>query len=140
QRLAADVLLRAEPRVPGGRSDVPLREWPGAVKVLAVGAALGVAAFLPLPPAQAQQGAAVLFQNVRIFDGKGDTLSASSNVLVRGNKIEKISPAAITADAAQTLVIDGAGRVLMPGLIDAHWHAMLIRPTPAVAITGDVGY
>jgi imidazolonepropionase-like amidohydrolase len=28
----------------------------------------------------------------------------------------------------------------MPGLIDAHWHAMLIRPNPAQAIVGDVGY
>jgi hypothetical protein len=27
-------------------------------------------------PAHAQQGAAVLFQNVRIFDGKGNALSA----------------------------------------------------------------
>ena len=119
---------------------MPSREWSGVVKVLTVVAALSLPALLPLLPAQAQQGAAVLFQNVRIFDGRSDTLSASSNVLVRGNKIEKISPAAITADAAQTVVIDGGGRVLMPGLIDAHWHAMLIRPTPAAAIAGDVGY
>ena len=28
----------------------------------------------------------------------------------------------------------------MPGLIDAHWHAMLIRPNPAEAIVSDVGY
>ena len=28
----------------------------------------------------------------------------------------------------------------MPGLIDAHWHAMLVRPTPAQALTWDVGY
>jgi imidazolonepropionase-like amidohydrolase len=28
----------------------------------------------------------------------------------------------------------------MPGLIDAHWHAMLVRPTPAVVIGSDVGY
>jgi imidazolonepropionase-like amidohydrolase len=28
----------------------------------------------------------------------------------------------------------------MPGLIDAHWHAMLVRPTPAEAVTWDVGY
>ena len=28
----------------------------------------------------------------------------------------------------------------MPGLIDAHWHAMLVRPTPAGLLTGDVGY
>ncbi|WP_375781176.1 amidohydrolase family protein [Bradyrhizobium sp. ma5] len=89
------------------------------------------------PPARAQQDAGVLFQNVRIFDGKNGALSGPSNVLVRNNKIEKISTAAITADAQ---VIAGDGRVLMPGLIDAHWHAMLVRPTPAAAIAGDVGY
>jgi imidazolonepropionase-like amidohydrolase len=119
---------------------MPSREWSGVVKILTVIAALCLPVLLPLLPAQAQQGVAVLFQNVRIFDGRSDTLSASSNVLVKGNTIERISPAAITADAAQTVVIDGGGRVLMPGLIDAHWHAMLIRPTPAVAIAGDVGY
>jgi len=87
-------------------------------------------------PLQAQQDSAVLFRNVRIFDGKNATLSAASNVLIRNRKIEKIS----TADIAATgQVIDGGGRVLMPGLIDAHWHAMLVRPTPAAAL-GDVGY
>ncbi|WP_426407845.1 amidohydrolase family protein [Bradyrhizobium ganzhouense] len=87
-------------------------------------------------PAPAQQDAAVLFRNVRIFDGKNATLSVASNVLVRDGKIEKIS----TADIAATgLIIAGGGRVLMPGLIDAHWHAMLVRPTPTAAL-GDVGY
>jgi imidazolonepropionase-like amidohydrolase len=89
------------------------------------------------PPARAQQSPAVLFQNVRIFDGKNATLSTPSNVLVRDNKIERISTAAITADGQ---VINGGGRVLMPGLIDAHWHAMLVRPTPVSALNGDVGY
>ena len=28
----------------------------------------------------------------------------------------------------------------MPGLIDNHWHTMLVRPLPAQAIDGDVGY
>ncbi len=102
--------------------------------------AMVIALNLMILPAQAQQGAVVLFQNVRIFDGRSAALSAPSNVLVRGNKIEKISPASATSDAGQTVAIDGAGRVLMPGLIDAHWHAMLIRPTPASAIGGDVGY
>ena len=119
---------------------MPLKEWPGALKLRTVIAALSLPALLPLLPAQAQPGAAVLFQNVRIFDGRSDTLSAPSSVLVRDNKIAKISSAAIAADAAPTVVIDGGGRVLMPGLIDAHWHAMLIRPTPAVAIAGDIGY
>ena len=28
----------------------------------------------------------------------------------------------------------------MPGLIDNHWHTMLVRPSPAQAIEGDLGY
>lgn len=87
----------------------------------------------PLP---APSGA-ILFENVRIFDGKASTLSAASNVLVKGNVIERISTAAIEPAGAE--VIAGGGRVLMPGLIDAHWHAMLIASTPAEAM-GDVGF
>jgi imidazolonepropionase-like amidohydrolase len=82
----------------------------------------------------------VVFQNVRIFDGKNDVLSGASNVLVKNNKIEKISTAAIAVDNAQTITVNGEGRVLMPGLIDAHWHAMLVNPTPAAALVNDVGY
>jgi imidazolonepropionase-like amidohydrolase len=78
--------------------------------------------------------------NVRIFDGKSATLSTFSNVLVRGNKIEAISTQPIPADRrADTRTIAGGGRTLMPGLIDAHWHAMMVRVTPAQAF-GDVGY
>src|SRR5215471_10773750 len=88
------------------------------------------------PPANAS---ATLFQNVRVFDGKGGSLSAPSNVLIKGNIIERISTGPITAEPGVT-VIAGEGRTLMPGLIDAHWHAMLVRPDPAQAIGGDVGY
>jgi imidazolonepropionase-like amidohydrolase len=80
-----------------------------------------------------------LFNNVRIFDGKSGALSAPSNVLVKGNIIERISTAPIAADPATT-VIAGGGRTLMPGLIDAHWHTMLVRPTAQEAIAGDIGY
>lgn len=80
----------------------------------------------------------VLFENVRIFDGKGATsLSAPSNVLVKGNVIARISIDPVEADGA--LRIAGNGRTLMPGLIDAHWHAMLARATPAESF-GDVGF
>ncbi|MBN8913604.1 MAG: amidohydrolase family protein [Rhizobiales bacterium] len=83
----------------------------------------------------------VLFENVRVFDGKSDALSGNVNVLVRGNTIEKITPDPVAVDrSAKTKIIAGGGRTLMPGLIDAHWHAMLIRPDPMQAIAGDVGY
>src|SRR5262245_58585064 len=85
-------------------------------------------------------GPVTVFSNVRIFDGKSDKLSAPTNVLVRGNKIEKISDKPIPTDRrADTTLIDGAGRTLMPGLIDVHWHAMMIRSTPA-DLFGNVGY
>src|SRR5262245_8317301 len=101
---------------------------------------------LGLSSAVCAQGAAsaeqtgTLFENVRIFDGKSDALSVTMNVLVRGNTIENISEASIpTGHLSNTKVIAGGGRTLMPGLIDAHWHAMLIRVTPAQSF-GDVGY
>jgi imidazolonepropionase-like amidohydrolase len=82
----------------------------------------------------------VLFQNVRIFDGKSAALSAPSNVLVRGDLIDKISTDPIPVDNTNVTIIDGRGRTLMPGLIDVHWHAMLARPNPAVALASDIGY
>ena len=66
--------------------------------------------------AQTTVAGATLFQNVRIYDGTGNSLSAPSNVLVRGNRIERISRAPIPVDSAVgSLVIDGGGRTLMPG-------------------------
>ena len=86
-------------------------------------------------------GGVTLFQNVRIFDGKSAVLSAPSNVLVRGNKVETISAQPIAVDRrADTRIIDGGGRTLMPGLIDMHWHAMMVRPTPAMLLSSDLGY
>ena len=91
--------------------------------------------------AQTTVGGATLFQNVRIYDGTGKSLSAPSNVLVRGNRIERISRAPIPVDpAAASVVIDGSGRTLMPGLIDAHWHTLLVRPRFTELLTVDVGY
>ena len=92
-------------------------------------------------PSTPTGGAVTLFQNVRIFDGKGTTLSGPRNVLVRGNKIERISTDPIPTDrSATTMLIDGGGRTLMPGLIDMHWHTMLVRPTPAALLAGDIGH
>jgi len=91
--------------------------------------------------AQTTVAGATLFQNVRIYDGTGKFLSAPSNVLVRGNRIERISRAPIPVDpAVGSIVIDGGGRTLMPGLIDAHWHTLLVRPRFTELLTVDVAY
>jgi imidazolonepropionase-like amidohydrolase len=112
------------------------RIFAAALPLMAVG--LASAAHSQGNPPEKDAGA-TLFENVRIFDGKGASRSAPSNVLIKGNIIERISTEPIAAEPGVT-VIAGNGRTLMPGLIDAHWHAMLIRPNPAQAIVGDAGY
>src|SRR5215831_12327040 len=76
-----------------------------------------VAALAAVGRAQAPTSPAIVFENVRIFDGKSDRLSGSSNVLVIGNVIKTISSAPI-ADPPGTTVqrIRGNGHTLMPGL------------------------
>ena len=82
------------------------------LKAQAALAALLAAFLCSAFPALAQQDSAILFRNVKIFDGKSGALTAPSNVLVRDGKIATISTADITATgqttAAQT--IDGGGR------------------------------
>jgi imidazolonepropionase-like amidohydrolase len=86
-------------------------------------------------------GAATLFQNVRIFDGRSAALSAPSNVLVRGNTIARISAIPITFGTnAEVRIIAANGRVLMPGLIDAHWHAFMTATPQMVLMTADPNY
>ena len=91
--------------------------------------------------AQAAPASAVLIENVRIFDGKGSALSAPSNVLVQGNKIARISTTPIPADLrADARVIQGGGRTLMPGLIDAHVHITFEGIPQQAALFGDTGF
>jgi len=118
------------------------------MKILVAPAALSVALLVLSVAVCAQQQSrpettpsVTLFQNVRVFDGKNLTLIGPTNVLVRGNTIEKISNVPIPADrSGNTQIINGGGRTLIPGLIDAHWHAMLVRPPVASLLTVDTGY
>jgi imidazolonepropionase-like amidohydrolase len=67
----------------------------------------------------------VLINNVQIFNGK-DEKTITGNVLIVNNLISKISTAPIpTNKSGETTIIDGKGKFLMPGLIDAHTHIMM---------------
>jgi imidazolonepropionase-like amidohydrolase len=84
---------------------------------------------------------ATLFQNVRIFDGKSAALSAPANVLVKDGAIARISEGPIALGAnAKVRIIAAGGRVLMPGLIDAHWHAFMAATPQMVLMTADPNY
>ncbi|MGH6797162.1 MAG: amidohydrolase family protein [Roseiarcus sp.] len=79
------------------------------------------------------------FTNARLFDGKSDALLHDLRVVVDGKTIKAVEPAEAALDAG-VRIIDCGGRVLMPGLIDAHWHAMMAPLPLTVLMTADVGY
>lgn len=90
---------------------------------------------------QAARPTALLFENVRVFDGKSTVLSPPSNVLVVGNRIHTVSTAPIAPEPGlQVRTIAGRGRTLMPGLIDAHVHLMMAAPDQMAAMTTEIGF
>jgi imidazolonepropionase-like amidohydrolase len=83
----------------------------------------------------------VLFESVRIFDGKSDVQSAPSNVLIVGKTIKSISAAPIVVPPDMSVVrIAGGCRTLTPGLIDAHTHIMFATVPLAAILTADIGF
>ncbi len=66
-------------------------------------------------------GKHTIFRNARIFDGDSAKLIEYADVIVSGGQIKDIAQGQVQAGAADE-VVDCAGRVLMPGLIDAHVH------------------
>jgi imidazolonepropionase-like amidohydrolase len=89
------------------------------IAVGAIGASRSRNPSAPLPSGGGTADGTFIVRDVRLFDGS-DVVERTS-VLVRGGKIERIGvdlerPAGVD-------VIEGAGRTLIPGLIDSHTHA-----------------
>ncbi len=106
----------------------------GAGAVLAMFAGFG----LPRPARGQTQGKPLLLTNLRIFDGRNLALRADVDLLIQGDRVADLVPRG--QGPAEADRIDGGGRVLMPGLIDAHWHATLVGVTQLTALTADISY
>ena len=118
------------------------RKFSHRSSVAAAGATFGAfAAGSGSTPARAASspGSRLAFTNVRLFDGKSDALLRGFKVVVDGKTIMAVEPAAAPLDPGAR-IIDCGGRVLMPGLIDTHWHAMMASLPVTVLMTADVGY
>jgi len=71
-----------------------------------------------------------LIRNARIFTADGKTIESGS-VLVRNGKIAEIyEGAAPDADKLKATPIEGMGKTLLPGLIDAHVHLAALGGAP----------
>lgn len=80
---------------------------------------------------------ALRISNVNIFDSIEGRITGPQDVTLRDNLIESITPPDGDANGPK---IDGTGKTLMPGLIDAHWHAMFTTISALVAQVSELGY
>ena len=79
--------------------------------LLSAGCADPKAPDAPPPPS-------TLIRNARVFDGS--TVLQRADVLIRGAHIAEVGTD--LAPPAGARIVDGAGKTLLPGLIDAHFH------------------
>lgn len=88
--------------------------------------------------AAAQDRPRLRLSGARIFDGRAAGLIEGRDILIEGGRIAGlIAQDEIVSDAQR---IDCSGKVIMPGMIDAHWHCFLAALPNAVAMTADAGY
>ncbi|MGH7562421.1 MAG: amidohydrolase [Gemmatimonadales bacterium] len=88
------------------------RAAPDSARAAAAGPALSV----PVPPA----GTLVAITNATILTASRGTLEKGT-VLIRNGKIAAVGPNVAVPPGAQT--IDGTGKYVIPGIIDAHSHS-----------------
>ncbi|WP_235211814.1 metal-dependent hydrolase family protein [Janthinobacterium sp. RA13] len=108
----------------------------GAAAMLAPFIGLSTSSAIAQQPQTSQRP--LLLTNLRLFDGTGKAPRSGIHVLVTGPTITALLPAGEKVEGAQ--VIDCQGKLVMPGLIDAHWHTMLAAINQVTAMTSDVGY
>ncbi len=91
---------------------------------LSLGFALAACAAAPATAAceQASQAGATAFVDVNVIPMDAERVLTGQTVLVRGDRIVAVGPAAGIHVPDGALRIDGAGKYLMPGLSEMHGH------------------
>jgi imidazolonepropionase-like amidohydrolase len=67
----------------------------------------------------------IVITSCDVIDGLGNPPSRGVDVVVEGTRIDQVIPSGRNGDSAagpDTIRIDGTGKTVMPGLIDAHCH------------------
>lgn len=88
-------------------------------------------AALPLLTALRAQGKLLVLDNVRVIDGTGAAPIERGRVLIEGDRIVRVGRAQDVEAPRGAETIDLAGRTIMPGLIDLHFH---IENDPRLAL------
>ena len=81
--------------------------------------------FFAAPLAAQTRDTLVLLRPAAVWDGTSDAPSSGWTVLVRGDRIAAVGPAAQVGAPKGATVIDLPGATLIPGLIEGHSHLFL---------------
>ena len=100
-------------------------------------ASLGL--FTSAKAAPAEPPHPILFTKFRLFDGTSSSLRDGRFVLVEGTRIKDVGTGTPAAPNGARVIHCG-GRVIMPGLIDSHWHAMFAGLPLPLLLQGDAGF
>jgi len=105
----------------------------------AIAAPAGLGALLPTAArTQTAQPVPILIRGARVFEGTRPDLLDGADVLLEGGRIAGLGQGLAAPDGAR--VIDAEGRVLMPGLTDAHTHLMMQELPVAALLTSTLDY
>jgi len=75
-------------------------------------------------PADVPSGRLAL-TGARIITMHGDEVIPDGTVVIDRNRITAVGPRASTTVPADAKVIDVAGKTIMPGIVDVHWHGSM---------------
>src|SRR5689334_9392768 len=98
------------------------KPWPRLLVAAAVAASLHCARPAVPEPARASGELVVALVGVTLLPLDTAAAVPDQTVVVRGERIERVGPRSAVEVPPAAQVIDGRGRTLIPGLIDAHVH------------------
>jgi imidazolonepropionase-like amidohydrolase len=108
--------------------------------VAGMGASLAALGFVRRAGAQPEAaGPPIVFTNFRLFDGTSAELREGLRLFIEGDRVKAIEAGDVGAPEGAR-VIDGGGRTIMPGLIDAHWHTIFAGLSVSSLFSADIGY
>jgi len=94
---------------------------PGAPKTLPAADEAGVPVGFR-QKADVPAGSTIAITGARIVTMKGDEVLPEGTLVVEGNRIVAVGPAASVAIPAGAKRIDARGKTIIPGIVDVHWH------------------
>ena len=67
----------------------------------------------------------IVIENATIFDSTGKEAYGPGTLVIEGDRIKAVGPSSQVSAPREATVIDGTGKTILPGLIDAHAHVAL---------------